>query len=230
MNFTAEAPARVGVLISGRGSNLGALIDAARAPGFPARIAIVISNRADAGGLEIAAGAGIATAVIDHNGFDGRETFEDALTAALEGAGVDIVCNAGFMRLLTENFTDRWRDRQLNIHPSLLPAYKGLHTHERALADGDRIAGCTVHVVREEMDEGPIVAQAAVPVLPGDDADSLAARVLAAEHRLYPHALALFASGGARVVAERVEIADRAGGDAPPTLYVPEVEGPVAEG
>ena len=199
-----SARTRVGILISGRGSNMAALIEAARRPDYPAEIALVISNRPGAAGLDLAERAGIAACTVDHTGHDDREPFEDALTAALEDAGVDLVCNAGFMRLLTSRFVARWHNRHLNIHPSLLPAYRGLDTHRRVLADGARITGCTVHIVREAMDDGPIVAQAAVPVLPGDGADALAARVLAAEHSLYPHALALIASGTAKVIGERV--------------------------
>lgn len=197
---------RVAVLISGRGSNLQALIDAARDPDYPAEIGLVISNEAGAYGLTRAADAGIATAVIDHRRFADRQSFEAALDAALTADGAEIVCLAGFMRLLTPWFVDRWRDRLINIHPALLPAFRGLHTHERALAAGVRIAGCTVHFVRAEMDDGPIIVQAAVPVLPGDDAEALAARVLTVEHRAFPLALALVASGRARVVGARVEI------------------------
>ncbi len=199
---------RVGILISGRGSNMQALIEAARAPDYPAEIVTVVSNRPEAPGLEKAAGAGIATATVDHTQFDGREPFERALHRVLVEAGVELICNAGFMRILTGSFVARWRDRQLNIHPSLLPAFKGLNTHRRAIEAGVRISGCTVHFVREEMDSGPIVGQAAVPVLEGDDAETLAARVLAAEHKLYPLALALVASGQARVVGEKVVFSD----------------------
>jgi phosphoribosylglycinamide formyltransferase-1 len=210
----------VGVLISGRGSNLQALIDAARRPGFPAAIALVVSNQPAAAGLARARAAGIATSVIDHRPFGrDRPAFERALTAALEAAGVDFVCNAGFMRLLTATFVDRWRDRHLNIHPSLLPAFKGLDTHRRALEAGVRIHGCTVHVVRLDMDAGPIVIQAAVPVLSGDDEAALAARVLAAEHRIYPEALRLFAEGRVRIENERAIVA--AGGAAPAALVNP---------
>lgn len=184
---------KTAVLISGRGSNLQALIDAAADPDWPAEISRVISNVPGAAGLERAERAGIATTTIDHRAFDGREPFEDALHDELQSAGVELVCLAGFMRLLTEGFVERWLDRLINIHPSLLPAYKGLHTHERVLADGVRFTGCTVHFVRPAMDAGPIIVQAAVPVLPGDDADSLAARVLTAEHRCYPLAVRLFA-------------------------------------
>ncbi|VAW12938.1 Phosphoribosylglycinamide formyltransferase [hydrothermal vent metagenome] len=221
MRFTAGARARVGILISGRGSNLGALIAATLRDDFPAQIVLVLSNTAKAGGLRLAAQAGIAARVIDHKAYESRGGFEDALSAELEAADVDIVCNAGFMRLLTSRFTERWRDRQLNIHPSLLPAYKGLNTHERAISDGVSITGCTVHIVREAMDEGPILAQAAVPTRPQDTAETLAARVLAAEHQLYPHALALFASGAARVVGERVEIAEGLQQTPEAVLYAP---------
>jgi len=195
---------KLGVLISGRGSNLAALIAACEADDYPAEIAVVISNRPEAAGLQFAESAGIATRVIDHKRFTGRAEFDRALDDALRAAGVDLVCNAGFMRLLTADFVEAWRDRQLNIHPSLLPAFRGLDTHERAIAAGVRISGCTVHFVRPEMDEGPIVAQAAVPVLPGDDTEALAARVLRAEHRLYPWAVRLVAAGLAWVEGERV--------------------------
>jgi phosphoribosylglycinamide formyltransferase-1 len=194
----------VGVLISGRGSNLAALIEACRAPAYPARIALVISNVPSAQGLLRAEAALIPARVVDHKDFPTREAFDEAVDRALREAGVEILCNAGFMRLHSEFFVKRWWNRHLNIHPSLLPAFKGLHTHERVLAAGARITGCTVHFVRPEMDEGPIVAQAAVPVLPGDTADGLAARVLEAEHRLYPLALGLVASGRVRVEGERV--------------------------
>lgn len=196
---------RIGILISGRGSNMAALVEAARAgPAFPAEPALVLSNRADAPGLAFAASHGVETAVVDHKPFGkDREAFERALDARLRKSGVELVCLAGFMRLLTPWFVEQWSDRMINIHPSLLPAFKGLHTHERALAAGVRLHGCTVHFVRAEMDDGPIIAQAAVPVLPGDDPDSLAARVLAMEHRLYPLALGLVAAGKVRVENER---------------------------
>lgn len=195
---------KVGVLISGRGSNMQALIDACRVPRFPAEIALVLSNEASAAGLLRAREAGIATRVIDHRGFaKDRAAFERALTAALEEAGVEFVCLAGFMRLLTETFVDHWRDRLINIHPSILPAFRGLDTHKRALEAGVRLHGCTVHFVRAAMDDGPIIVQAAVPVLPGDDEAALAARVLAAEHRCYPLALKLAAEGRLSVDNER---------------------------
>jgi len=185
---------RTAILISGRGSNMQALVEAACAPDYPAEIVLVLSNRPAAEGLAWAKARGIPTQAIDHKGFATREAFEAALQAALNDAGTGLVALAGFMRLMTPAFVERWRDRMINIHPSLLPSFKGLHTHERALEAGVKIAGCTVHFVRAEMDEGPIVAQAAVPVAGSDDPASLAARVLAAEHRLYPAALKLVAS------------------------------------
>jgi phosphoribosylglycinamide formyltransferase-1 len=199
---------RVGVLISGRGSNLQALIDAAAQPSYPAEIALVISNVAGAFGLERARTAGIATTVIDHRAFAGREPFEDALDTALSAAGVDLVCLAGFMRLLTPTFVSRWHDRLINIHPSLLPAFRGLHVHEAVIAYGARFTGCTVHFVRAAMDDGPIIVQAVVPVHADDTAESLANRVLAEEHRIYPLAVRLFAEGRLSVVGERVRIED----------------------
>jgi len=203
---------KVGVLISGRGSNLQALIDACAEPDYPAEIVLVLSNRADALGIERARRAGLKTTVIPHGDFVDREGFEAALDGALREAGAEFVCNAGFLRILTPWFVERWRDRQINIHPSLLPAFPGLHTHERALAAGVRFSGCTVHFVRPAMDDGPIIVQAAVPVLPDDDAGTLAARVLAAEHRIFPLALRLVAEGRAKVVGGHVVIA---GSDAP---------------
>jgi phosphoribosylglycinamide formyltransferase-1 len=196
----------LGVLISGRGSNLQALIDACADPAFPAAIRLVISNRTDAPGLERARAAGIATQVIPHRDYATRAAFDDALDRPLAAAGVELVCLAGFMRLLGDAFVARWHDRLVNIHPSLLPAFRGLDTHARALAAGVRFTGCTVHFVRSAVDDGPIIVQAAVPVLPGDDAERLAARVLAAEHRAYPLALRLIAEGRVRVSDGRVEI------------------------
>lgn len=194
------APVPTAVLISGRGSNLSALHAASLAPGYPAAIRLVVSNRADAGGLALAKAAGVPTAVVEHRQFGrDREKFEDALEAALQGAGIELVALAGFMRLLTEKFVGRWHDRLVNIHPSLLPAFPGTDTHARALAAGVRIHGCTVHLVRTEMDCGPILAQAAVPVHDDDTEATLAARVLAMEHKIYPRALALLASGKVRV-------------------------------
>ena len=200
---------RIGVLISGRGSNLSALIDACKKTDYPANIVIVISNRPDAPGLDIAAKSGIPVMVVDHKKYTDREEFEAVLDATLRHVNVDLICNAGFMRLLTEKFVEDWRDRQINIHPSLLPAFKGLHTHERAIEAGVKMSGCTVHFVRTEMDSGPIIAQAAVPVLTDDTADDLANRVLEAEHKLYPLALKLVASGDATVEGKRVVFKNR---------------------
>ncbi|MCP5368734.1 MAG: phosphoribosylglycinamide formyltransferase [Hyphomicrobiales bacterium] len=197
---------RLGVLISGRGSNLQALIDACADPAYPAEIALVVSNVAGVQGLTRAADAGIATAVVDHREYDGRGPFEDALHAALADAGVELVCLAGFMRLLTDGFVARWHDRMINIHPSLLPAFKGLDVQQRAIDAGARFSGCTVHFVRPAMDAGPIIAQAVVPIHGDDDADTLAARILTQEHRLFPLAVRLIAEGRARVVDERVVI------------------------
>ena len=210
---------RLAVLISGRGSNLRSLIDACAETGYPAEIGLVVSNRADAAGLARAEKAGIATRVIDHRGFPDRESFERALDEAIVAARCGLVCLAGFMRLLTAWFVGRWRDRLINVHPSLLPAYKGLDTHARVLADGARITGCTVHFVRPAMDAGPIIVQAAVAVLPGDDAGRLAARVLEAEHRCYPLAVRLIAEGRLAVRRERVEIEGPV--EAGETLFVP---------
>ena len=195
---------RVGILISGRGSNMMALIEAARAPGYPAEVAVVISNRPDAPGLERARGAGVEALVVDHKGFATREQFDAAVEAALREAGVDLVCQAGFMRIQSAAFADRWLGRQLNIHPSLLPSFRGLRPQQQALDAGVRIAGCTVHFVTAELDAGPIVAQAAVPVLPDDTAETLAERILTAEHKLYPLALQLVAAGEAVLEGGRV--------------------------
>ena len=195
---------RVGILISGRGSNLQALINACKRRDYPAEIVLVVSNVPQAQGLLRAEAALIPTLTINHKDFPDREAFDAAHGAALKEAGVELLCNAGFMRLHTPGFVESWRDRHLNIHPSLLPAFRGLHTHERVIAAGCKISGCTVHFVRAEMDEGPIVAQAVVPVLADDTAETLALRVLEAEHRLYPHARALVASGAVSVQGERV--------------------------
>lgn len=201
-------PLKIGVLISGRGSNLQALIDACADPDFPATIAIVITNKADAQGLARAEKAGIPTTIITHTDYDSRESFDDALTTALANAGVELVCLAGFMRLLTPSFVTYWHDRLINIHPSLLPSFKGLHTHEAALKAGVKISGCTVHFVRHEMDVGPIIMQAAVPVLDTDTPDTLASRILEQEHRCYPQAVRLIAEGRVAVRDERVTIAE----------------------
>ncbi len=196
MTLAGVSPVRVAVLISGRGSNLGALLDAAEAPGFPARVALVLSNRPEAAGLGLAARHGVAARCIDHRPFAGdRAAHEAAVHAALGEHNIGLVCLAGYMRLLTPLLIGAWAGRMLNVHPSLLPAFPGLHTHARALAQGVKLHGCTVHLVTQEVDAGPILAQAAVPVLPGDTEDSLAARVLVQEHRVYPEALRLHASG-----------------------------------
>ena len=196
---------RVAILISGRGSNMMALVEAAVAPDFPAEIALVLSNRPDAAGLDWAASRGIRTASIDHKTYGkDREAFERAMQGVLEDNSIDLVCLAGFMRVLTPWFVAQWQGRMLNIHPALLPSYRGLHTHERALEDGVKIHGCTVHFVVPEMDAGPIILQAAVPVEDSDDADALAARVLTQEHRIYPQALALVAADKLRIEGNRV--------------------------
>ena len=187
---------RVAVLISGRGSNMASLVQAAREPGYPARIALVLSNNPDAAGLDVARAAGIEAQAVDHRGYGGdRPAHEAAIDAVLRQSGIEIVCLAGYMRLLTPFMVNAWQGQMLNIHPSLLPAFPGLHTHARALAAGAKLHGCTVHCVTEQMDCGPILAQAAVPVLDGDTQDTLAARVLRQEHVLYPAALAAVASG-----------------------------------
>ena len=184
---------KVGILISGRGSNMSALIAAAKAEDYPAEIALVIANVPDAGGLEAARAEGVKAVAVDSQPFGkDRQAHEQAMDAALRGAGVEVICLAGFMRLLTPWFVDAWSGRMLNIHPSLLPDFKGLHTHARAIEAGAIEVGCTVHVVTADLDDGPIVGQARVPVLPGDDEESLAARVLIEEHRLYPLCLAEF--------------------------------------
>jgi phosphoribosylglycinamide formyltransferase-1 len=211
---------KVAALISGRGSNLRALIDACAGGAIPARIVLVISNNPGAPGLDHARRAGIATLTIDHRAFPDRAGFDAALDRALREAGAELVCLAGFMRLLTPGFVAAWRDRMINIHPSLLPAFPGLDTHARALAAGVRFAGCTVHFVRDETDTGPIIVQAAVPVLPGDTPESLAARVLEAEHRAYPLALRLLAEGRVRVEGERA-IVDAPAPDPVPRLNPP---------
>jgi len=193
---------RVAVLISGRGSNLTALIEVAKAPDYPAAIVFVVANLPDAAGLMHARQAGIPTAVVDHRPFGAdREAFERALDAQLQAQRIEIVCLAGFMRLLTPWFVTRWSGRLLNIHPALLPQFKGLHTHSRALAAGVKEHGATVHFVVPEMDAGPIILQAAVPVIAGDTEGTLAARVLEVEHRIYPQGLRLVAEGRAALPA-----------------------------
>jgi len=202
------AKKRVGVLISGRGSNMASLIDAAQRPDYPAEIAVVVSNRPGAGGLARAEAAGIRTAVVDHKLFPDRASFDAALGQAFDAAGADLICLAGFMRILTDGFVQGRLGRMLNIHPSLLPSFKGLHPHRQALDAGVRIHGCTVHFVVPELDSGPIIAQAAVAVLPEDTDDALGARVLAEEHRLYPLGLELVAGGQARLEGGRTVFSD----------------------
>jgi phosphoribosylglycinamide formyltransferase-1 len=195
---------RVAVLISGGGSNMRALVEASRAADYPAEIVLVLSNKANAGGLEFAHAQNIATAVIDHKAYANREAFDRAIQSALVAQRIELVCLAGFMRLLTPWFVDQWRGRMLNIHPAILPSYKGLHTHERALKDGVKLHGCTVHFVVPEMDEGPIIEQACVRVEDDDTPDTLGARVLREEHRIYPQALALAAANKLRIENGRV--------------------------
>ncbi len=195
---------RTAILISGHGSNMRALVEAARSPSFPAEIALVLSNRPDAKGLAFAKEAGIATAAVDHKIYAGREEFERSMQVLLEIHRIELICLAGFMRLLSPVFVNAWSGRLINIHPALLPAYRGLHTHQRALDDGVKIHGCTVHFVVAAMDEGPIIAQAAVPVLDQDSAETLAARVLEQEHIIYPQALRLIASDDYKIFGNRV--------------------------
>ncbi|MFN3348246.1 phosphoribosylglycinamide formyltransferase [Pseudorhodoplanes sp.] len=191
---------RTAILISGRGSNMTALIEAARDPSYPAEIVLVVANRPDAGGLQRAAEAGLETAIVDHKSFGkDREAFEHALQEVLQAHRIEIVCLAGFMRLLTAWFVAQWPERMVNIHPALLPDFKGLDTHRRAIEAGAKEHGATVHFVVPEMDSGPVIAQGRVPVFADDTESALAARVLAIEHRIYPLALKLVASGRVRV-------------------------------
>jgi phosphoribosylglycinamide formyltransferase-1 len=183
----------LGVLISGRGTNLQSLIDASAKPDFPAKISVVISNISEALGLERAMKAGIPAKIVSHKNYPNKEEFEDAIHTSLKEHKVDLVCLAGFMRILTPKFIDRWPGRLINIHPSLLPDYKGLHTHERVLKDGQQETGCTVHYVVPEMDSGPVIVQKRVPVRPGDTAEMLGARVLVQEHIAYPEAVKIVA-------------------------------------
>jgi len=203
------AKLKLGVLISGRGSNMLSLIHAANKTDYPAEIAMVISNNANAGGLTKASDAGIVTVSLPHRAFANQEYFETALHEHLTSAKVDLICLAGFMRILSPEFVGRWKDRLINIHPSILPAFKGLHVHERVLEAGVQISGCTVHFVRPEMDDGPIIIQAAVPVETDDDEASLSARVLAAEHQIYPQAVEMIARGEVRVSGNRALIEPR---------------------
>ena len=205
---------KIAVVISGRGSNLQALIDSCADRSFPAGIVAVISNVPGAPGLARAERAGIRTDVIDSRGFPRRADFDAALDAGLAASGAELVCLAGFMRLLSDGFVTKWRDKIINIHPSLLPAFPGLNTHERVLQAGVRFTGCTVHFVRPEVDSGPIIVQAAVPVRGGDTPESLAARVLKAEHIIYPEAVRLIALGRVRVQGDSVAIDGAAAPDA----------------
>ena len=210
---------KVAVLISGRGSNRKALVEAAKDQNYPAEIVLVVSNRPDATGIAYAREAGIAATIVDHTDYGkNREAFEHALNAVLEGSGTEIVCLAGFMRLLTPWFVKKWQGRMLNIHPALLPDFKGLDTHVRALAAGAKTHGATVHFVSADMDSGPIVCQAAVPVQPGDTADALAARVLEVEHKIYPLALKWLAEGSLRITGGRCSVQ---GVTIPPGVTVP---------
>ncbi|WP_273543433.1 phosphoribosylglycinamide formyltransferase [Sneathiella sedimenti] len=204
------AKLKVAVFISSRGTNMQSLVRACQMPDFPAEITCVLSNNLEAAGLKFAAENSIPTRTIDHRDYSVREEFEAEITQYLTDLNIDLICLAGFMRLLTADFVNRWRDRILNIHPSLLPAFKGLHVHERAIESGARFTGCTVHYVRPEMDDGPIIAQAAVPILQEDTPEDLAARILEQEHRVYPLALRLVAENrvkihGSRVIIERAE-------------------------
>ena len=211
------------ILISGRGSNMVSLINAAADGSLPVRVAAVISNRPDARGLQIAAAAGIVTQVVDHTLYGDRESFDAAMAQAIDAFSPDLVVLAGFMRILSDGFVAHYAGRLINIHPSLLPSFPGLHTHQRALDEGVRIHGCTVHFVMPTLDRGPIIAQAAVPVLDGDDAATLAARVLAQEHRLYPLAVRWFAEGRLRLVDGRVGL--DAPQDQAPSLISPQASG-----
>lgn len=203
---------KVGVLASGRGSNLQALLDACADPAFPAEIALVLSNVPGALALERARAAGVPTVTVDHKAFADRASFDAAMDEHLRQAGIDIVCLAGFMRLLSPGFVRAWDGRMLNVHPSLLPSFKGLHTHAQALAAGVKLHGCTVHLVTPDLDAGPIVVQAAVPVLDGDTVETLAARVLEQEHRAYPLALSLLARGRVTVAGNGTTTGAAAGG------------------
>lgn len=196
----------VAILISGRGSNMQALLDACAADDFPAKIVRVISNVPDAQGLERAKAAGIPTSVIDHHNFPDRKSFDEALHDELTNCGAELVCLAGFMRILDSDFVNRWKGRMLNIHPSLLPAFKGLHTHERAIEAGVRFTGCTVHFVSPEMDDGPIILQAVVAINPDEGAAVLSGRVLELEHKIYPQSLRLVAEGRARISQHQVMV------------------------
>ena len=198
------AKLKLGVMISGSGTNLQAIIDACAEADYPAEIKVVISNRPEAKGLDRAEKAGIKAVCIDHKEYETRESFEDAVHASLKEHKVELVCLAGFMRILNAEFVNRWRDKMINIHPSLLPSYKGLHTHARAIEDGVRFGGCTIHYVRPEMDNGPILMQAAIPIDQSETPESLAAKTLTYEHKMYPAAIRMIAEGKARVSGNNV--------------------------
>ncbi|WP_026619232.1 phosphoribosylglycinamide formyltransferase 1 [Ensifer sp. WSM1721] len=221
MSVTADRKKRVVVFISGGGSNMVSLVKAATAPDFPAEVIAVIADKADAGGLEKAAGFGIPTFSFVRRDFASKDAHEAAILAELDRLRPDFLCLAGYMRLLSAAFIQRYEGRILNIHPSLLPLFPGLHTHQRAIDAGMKIAGCTVHFVTEGMDDGPIVAQAAVPIIPGDTPETLAARVLTVEHKTYPLALKLVAEGKVRMESGRAT--SEAGGEASGTLISPAI-------
>ena len=217
--MTVMRKTRCVVLISGRGSNLSAILKAAAAPDYPAEIVAVISNKEDAKGLMLAQEAGVATEVVPSLGVTDREVYDQALLAAIDRHEPDLVILAGFMRILTPNFVSHYANRMINIHPSLLPSFTGMHTHQRALDAGVHVHGCTVHFVTAELDHGPMIAQAAVPVYADDDAAKLAARVLKEEHRIYPAAVRWFAEGRLKVMGQRVLLTDEPA--TPNALIVP---------
>ncbi|MEX3008253.1 phosphoribosylglycinamide formyltransferase [Hoeflea sp. TYP-13] len=230
MSAASQKPAgakrkRVVVMISGRGSNLNALISASMASGYPCRIVGVISDKPGAGGLQLAADYGIETHVIDRKDYATRDSHEEAIQTALQSMQPDIVCLAGYMRLLSGELVRKWLGSMINIHPSLLPSFPGLDTHQRVLTHQVRLHGCSVHFVTEGMDEGPVIAQAAVPVLPDDDAETLAARVVKAEHRLYPSALRLVAEGRVKITdSGTVLFSDYPAADENSILYSNEID------
>ena len=217
--MTVMRKTRCVVLISGRGTNLSAILKAAAAPDYPAEIVAVISNKEDAKGLMLAKEAGVATEVVPSLGVTDREVYDQALLAAIDRHEPDLVILAGFMRILTPNFVSHYANRMINIHPSLLPSFTGMHTHQRALDAGVHVHGCTVHFVTAELDHGPMIAQAAVPVYADDDAAKLAARVLKEEHRIYPAAVRWFAEGRLKVMGQRVLLTDEPA--TPNALIVP---------
>jgi len=202
------AKLRLGVMISGSGTNLQALIDACSEPTFPAEISVVISNRPAVKGLDRARHAGIDAVTIDHTLYEDRADFEEILHNCLKDHNVQLVCLAGFMRILNPEFVNRWKDRMINIHPSLLPSYKGLHTHARAIEDGVRFGGCTIHYVRPEMDNGPIIMQAVIPIAADETEETLIAKTLTYEHHMYPAAVRMIANGNVRISGNKVVFKD----------------------